>query len=72
MSYYHGDDSHTLSSPVVSPPHHPVVDRPRGRTEPQEDEPMFPITDDQKALVDAVRDFAEQRVAPHALDWDAE
>lgn len=39
---------------------------------PQEDEPMFPITDDQKALVDAVRDFAEQRVAPHALDWDAE
>lgn len=51
---------------------HPVVDRPRGRTEPQEDEPMFPITDDQKALVDAVRDFAEQRVAPHALDWDAE
>ncbi|HAY86625.1 MAG TPA: acyl-CoA dehydrogenase, partial [Micrococcus luteus] len=33
---------------------------------------MFPITDDQKALVDAVRDFAEQRVAPHALDWDAE
>ena len=33
---------------------------------------MFPITDDQKALVDAVRDFAEQRGAPHALDWDAE
>lgn len=33
---------------------------------------MFPVTDDQKALVDAVRDFAEQRVAPHALDWDAE
>ncbi|MCK6058080.1 MULTISPECIES: acyl-CoA dehydrogenase family protein [Micrococcus] len=33
---------------------------------------MFPITDDQKALVDAVRDFTEQRVAPHALDWDAE
>ena len=33
---------------------------------------MFPITDDQKALVDAVRDFAQQRVAPHALEWDAE
>ncbi|MCV7682801.1 acyl-CoA dehydrogenase family protein [Micrococcus luteus] len=33
---------------------------------------MFLITDDQKALVDAVRDFTEQRVAPHALDWDAE
>ncbi|MCD0179662.1 acyl-CoA dehydrogenase family protein [Micrococcus luteus] len=33
---------------------------------------MFSITDDQKALVDAVRDFTEQRVAPHALDWDAE
>ena len=72
MSYYHGDDSHTLSPPAVAPPHHPVVDRPPGRPESQEDEPMFPITDDQKALVDAVRDFAEQRVAPHALDWDAE
>ena len=33
---------------------------------------MFPITDDQEALVDAVRDFAQQRVAPHALEWDAE
>jgi len=72
MSYYHGDDSHTLSPPAVAPPHHPVVDRPPGRPESQEDEPMFPITDDQKALVDAVRDFTEQRVAPHALDWDAE
>lgn len=31
---------------------------------------MLPITDDQKALVDAVRDFATERIAPHALDWD--
>jgi alkylation response protein AidB-like acyl-CoA dehydrogenase len=33
---------------------------------------MYRITEDQKALVDAVRDFATERIAPHALDWDAE
>ncbi|HRO30894.1 MULTISPECIES: acyl-CoA dehydrogenase family protein [Micrococcaceae] len=33
---------------------------------------MYQITEDQRALVDAVRDFATERIAPHALDWDAE
>ncbi len=33
---------------------------------------MLRITDDQKALVDAVRAFAEERIAPKALDWDRE
>lgn len=33
---------------------------------------MYRITEDQKALVDAVRDFATERIAPHALEWDAE
>ncbi|MDI3329363.1 MAG: acyl-CoA dehydrogenase family protein [Micrococcus sp.] len=33
---------------------------------------MYQITEDQQALVDAVRDFATERIAPHALDWDAE
>lgn len=31
---------------------------------------MYPITDDQQALVEAVRDFATERIAPHALEWD--
>lgn len=31
---------------------------------------MLRITEDQQALVDAVRDFATERIAPHALDWD--
>lgn len=33
---------------------------------------MYQITEDQRALVEAVRDFAEQRIAPNALEWDAE
>lgn len=33
---------------------------------------MYRITEEQRALVDAVRDFATERIAPHALDWDAE
>ncbi|MEW1980624.1 acyl-CoA dehydrogenase family protein [Citricoccus sp. NPDC079358] len=31
---------------------------------------MLRITDDQQALVDAVRAFASERIAPHALEWD--
>ncbi|GAA1668567.1 acyl-CoA dehydrogenase [Citricoccus zhacaiensis] len=31
---------------------------------------MLRITEDQQALVDAVRDFATERIAPHALEWD--
>ena len=33
---------------------------------------MYQISEEQRALVDAVRDFAAERIAPHALDWDAE
>lgn len=33
---------------------------------------MFELTEDQRALVDTVRDFAGDRLAPHALAWDAE
>ncbi|MDQ0261537.1 acyl-CoA dehydrogenase family protein [Sinomonas atrocyanea] len=33
---------------------------------------MFELTEDQRALVDTVRDFAAGRLAPHALAWDAE
>ncbi|GAB2744368.1 acyl-CoA dehydrogenase family protein [Sinomonas soli] len=33
---------------------------------------MFELTEDQRALVDTVRDFAADRLAPHALAWDAE
>jgi hypothetical protein len=32
----------------------------------------FQLTEDQQALIDAVRDFAAERIAPHALQWDAE
>ncbi|QCU78994.1 acyl-CoA dehydrogenase [Citricoccus sp. SGAir0253] len=32
---------------------------------------MYRVTEDQQALVEAVRGFADQRIAPHALDWDA-
>jgi hypothetical protein len=32
----------------------------------------FELTEDQKALIDTVRDFAAERIAPHALEWDAE
>ncbi|MDQ4502987.1 acyl-CoA dehydrogenase family protein [Sinomonas sp. ASV322] len=32
----------------------------------------FELTEDQRALVDTVRDFATERLAPHALEWDAE
>lgn len=31
---------------------------------------MLRITDDQKSLVDTVRAFAAERIAPKALDWD--
>ena len=33
---------------------------------------MFQITEDQQALVETVRDFATERIAPKALEWDAE
>lgn len=33
---------------------------------------MYQITEDQQSLVEAVRDFATERIAPNALDWDAE
>ncbi|MDP9882797.1 alkylation response protein AidB-like acyl-CoA dehydrogenase [Sinomonas atrocyanea] len=33
---------------------------------------MFELTEDQRALVDTVRDFAADRLAPHALAWDAQ
>jgi alkylation response protein AidB-like acyl-CoA dehydrogenase len=33
---------------------------------------MFELTEDQRALVETVRDFAADRLAPHALEWDAE
>jgi alkylation response protein AidB-like acyl-CoA dehydrogenase len=32
----------------------------------------FQLTEDQQALIDTVRDFAADRIAPHALRWDAE
>ncbi|WP_138416561.1 acyl-CoA dehydrogenase family protein [Sinomonas gamaensis] len=32
----------------------------------------FQLTEDQQALIDTVRDFAADRIAPHALQWDAE
>lgn len=32
---------------------------------------MHDMDSDQRALVEAVRDFANERIAPHALDWDA-
>ncbi|XKH58010.1 acyl-CoA dehydrogenase family protein [Citricoccus nitrophenolicus] len=31
---------------------------------------MLRITEDQQALVEAVRAFATERIAPHALEWD--
>ncbi|MGN6403836.1 acyl-CoA dehydrogenase family protein [Sinomonas sp.] len=31
----------------------------------------FELTEDQQALIDTVRDFAADRIAPHALEWDA-
>jgi alkylation response protein AidB-like acyl-CoA dehydrogenase len=35
------------------------------------DEPMSPLTDDERAaILDAVRDFAQSEIAPHALEWD--
>lgn len=33
---------------------------------------MFELTEDQRALVDVVRDFAADKLAPYALEWDAE
>ena len=31
---------------------------------------MFTLTRDQQSMVDAVRDFAENELAPHAAEWD--
>ncbi|MEO8094855.1 MAG: acyl-CoA dehydrogenase family protein [Pseudolysinimonas sp.] len=31
---------------------------------------MYPVTDDQMSLVDMVRHFATERLAPHAAEWD--
>src|SRR4051812_20391143 len=31
---------------------------------------MFTLTLDQQSLVDAVHDFAEHELAPHAAEWD--
>ncbi|MCU1480641.1 MAG: acyl-CoA dehydrogenase [Subtercola sp.] len=31
---------------------------------------MYDLNEDQKALVDVVRDFAESALAPHAIEWD--
>lgn len=33
---------------------------------------MYQVTEEQHALVEAVRDFATERIAPNALVWDAE
>jgi alkylation response protein AidB-like acyl-CoA dehydrogenase len=33
---------------------------------------MYQLSEDQQALVDAVRSFATERIAPHALEWDAQ
>ncbi|HEY2202916.1 MAG TPA: acyl-CoA dehydrogenase family protein [Pseudonocardia sp.] len=30
----------------------------------------FELSDDQRALVEMVRDFAQEHLAPHAVDWD--
>ncbi|TSD93923.1 acyl-CoA dehydrogenase [Skermania sp. ID1734] len=32
---------------------------------------MFALTDDEKAIVETARDFADEYLAPHALEWDA-
>ncbi|QCY48179.1 Acyl-CoA dehydrogenase [Glutamicibacter creatinolyticus] len=32
---------------------------------------MFELNEDQQALVEMVRDFATDKLAPHALEWDA-
>ncbi|MGR6900339.1 acyl-CoA dehydrogenase family protein [Glutamicibacter sp. BSL13] len=32
---------------------------------------MFELNEDQQALVEMVRDFAADKLAPHALEWDA-
>lgn len=31
----------------------------------------FELTEDQKSLIDTVHDFAAEKIAPHALEWDA-
>ena len=33
---------------------------------------MYHVTEEQRALVEAVRSFAAERIAPYALHWDAE
>src|SRR3954447_20584848 len=35
-----------------------------------EEPTMFTLTRDQQSMVDAVRDFAENELAPHAAEWD--
>ena len=31
---------------------------------------MFTLTDDEKAIRDTARDFADEYLAPHAVEWD--
>ena len=31
---------------------------------------MFTLGDDQRAVVEMARAFADERIAPHALEWD--
>ncbi|WP_419722708.1 acyl-CoA dehydrogenase family protein [Sinomonas albida] len=38
----------------------------------QTDTVTFELTEDQRALVDTVHDFAVEKLAPHALEWDAQ
>jgi len=32
--------------------------------------PLFDLTDDQRAIRDTIREFAEAEIAPHAAEWD--
>ena len=34
--------------------------------------PHFDLTEEQRAIAKMARDFADERIAPHALEWDAE
>ncbi|WP_457966958.1 acyl-CoA dehydrogenase family protein [Arthrobacter sp. D1-29] len=31
---------------------------------------MYPVTEDQRALIEAVRDFSQSALAPNAIEWD--
>nr|WP_205843680.1 acyl-CoA dehydrogenase family protein [Nakamurella deserti] len=42
------------------------------RTDGEDGAAMFDMTDDQRAIVEACRDFSDREIAPHALRWDAE